>query len=52
VFVLLEWLRGGKRINPQREAIIHFAGLMLLMGLILVITFFDIVSPANINLGP
>jgi regulator of sigma E protease len=52
VFVILEWLRRGKRINPQREAIIHFSGLMLLMGLILVITFFDIVSPANLNLGP
>ena len=52
LFVLLEGLRGGKRINPRREAIIHFTGLMLLMGMILVITFFDIVSPANVNFGP
>ncbi len=53
VFVILEWLRGGKRINPQREAIIHFSGLVFLIGAILIITFFDIVSPAPpINWGP
>jgi len=53
VFVVLEWLRGGKRINPQREAIIHFAGLMLIIGLVVVITYFDIVSPApSINWVP
>jgi regulator of sigma E protease len=45
IFVLLEWLRGGKRINPEREAIIHLTGLMLLFGLMIVITYFDIVSP-------
>jgi regulator of sigma E protease len=53
LFVLIEALRGGKRIDPQREAVIHFAGLMLLMGLVAVITYFDIVSPAPpINWGP
>jgi len=53
VFVILEWLRGGKRVNPQREAVIHLAGLMLLMALIVVITYFDIVSPApNVTWGP
>ena len=53
VFVFLEWLRGGKRINPEREAMIHFAGLVVLMGLIVVITFFDITKPAPpINWGP
>ena len=45
-FVFVEWLRRGKRINPEREAVIHFAGLMLLFGLMIVITYFDIVSPA------
>jgi regulator of sigma E protease len=49
VFVFVEWLRGGKRLNPQREGMIHFAGLMLLVGLIVVITFFDIVSPAPVG---
>lgn len=49
VFVAIEWLRGGKRLNPQREGIIHFAGLMLLVGLIVVITVFDIMSPAQIG---
>jgi regulator of sigma E protease len=53
LFLLVEALRGGKRIDPQREAIIHFAGLVLLMGFVAVITYFDIVSPApQINWGP
>jgi regulator of sigma E protease len=46
VFVILEWLRGGKRINPQREAIIHLAGFAFFMALVVVITYFDIVQPA------
>lgn len=53
VFVLIEALRGGKRVDPQREAVIHFAGLMVLMGLFVIITYFDIVSPApSINWTP
>jgi len=53
LFLAIEWLRGGKRLNPQREAIIHFAGLMLLMGLVVIITYFDIVSPIpTITWGP
>ena len=41
VFLLVEGLR-GKPLNPQREGMVHFVGLMLLMGLIIVITFKDI----------
>ncbi len=42
MFVLLEWARGGKRISPQREGIIHLAGFGMLIGLVVVITYFDI----------
>jgi regulator of sigma E protease len=53
LFVLLEAVRGGKRVSPEREAMFHFAGLMFFMGLVVVITFFDIVKPApGISWGP
>jgi len=43
VFVLLEWFRRGKRISPQTEGMVHFVGFVLLIGVILVITYQDIV---------
>lgn len=52
VFVCVEWLRRGKRIDPQREAVIHFAGIMLILGLVVVITYLDIVSPTPNIWGP
>jgi len=53
IFVIVEWLRGGKRVDPRREAIIHFAGILVLMGLIVVITYYDIISPMpNLSWGP
>jgi regulator of sigma E protease len=42
LFVLLEIVRGGKRIDPQKEALVHLAGMVFLLGLMLVISFFDI----------
>ena len=42
MFVLLEWARGGKRISPEREGLIHFTGFVLLIGLVVVITYFDV----------
>lgn len=42
VFVLLEWVRRGKRIDPRKEGLVHLVGIMLLVSLMLVITFFDI----------
>ena len=41
-FVLLEWVRRGKRISPQKEGLVHMIGFVLLMGLILAITYQDI----------
>jgi len=53
IFVLLEWVRRGKRISPEREAIIHLMGLAFLMGLIVLISYYDIVSPPpDINWRP
>ncbi len=43
VFVLLEWIRRGKRISPKTEGLIHAIGFALLMAAILAITYQDIV---------
>lgn len=42
VFVLIEYARGGRRIAPEREAMVHFVGLVLMLSLAVVITFFDV----------
>mgnify|MGYP006992677435 FL=1 len=41
-FLLLEIIRRGKRINPQKEAIVHMIGFFAFIMLALIITFFDI----------
>ncbi len=43
VFVLLEWVRRGRRVSPKTEGLIHFIGFAMLMGLMLVITYRDII---------
>ena len=43
VFVLLEWVRRGKRISPKTEGLIHAIGFILLMAAILAITYQDII---------
>ncbi|MDY6892132.1 MAG: RIP metalloprotease RseP [Chloroflexota bacterium] len=42
VFVLLEVVRRGKRVSPRTEGLIHLIGFILIIGLMLVITYFDI----------
>jgi len=42
VFVLLEWIRRGKRVSPKTEGIVHSIGFMLLLGLLVLITYQDI----------
>ena len=42
-FVLLEWVRRGKRISPKIEGLVHFIGFAMLMGVILLITYQDII---------
>ena len=42
VLVLLEVVRGGKRLKPEVEGIINFAGMAILLTLMVVITFFDV----------
>lgn len=42
LFVLIEILRGGRRIAPEREGVVHFAGLVILLGFMFVVAFFDV----------
>jgi regulator of sigma E protease len=41
-FLVIEALRGGKRIAPEKEAIVHMVGFVLFIGLAVVVTFADI----------
>lgn len=42
-FIGLEALRGGKRVAPEKEGLIHLMGLVILIGLMLVVSYNDIV---------
>ena len=41
-FVLLELARGGRRISPKREALVHMIGFAVLMAFIVVVSINDI----------
>lgn len=50
-FILVEAVR-GRRIAPEREAAFHFAGIVLLLSLMVAISINDIVSPLpSVNWG-
>jgi regulator of sigma E protease len=41
-FVLLEVVRRGKRVAPEKEAIVHLIGLALILTLAVVVTYMDV----------
>jgi regulator of sigma E protease len=43
LFIIVEALR-GRRVNPEREGMIHMVGFMLLIGLLVLVTVRDITS--------
>jgi regulator of sigma E protease len=47
IFVLIEWLRRGKRISPRIEGIVHTIGFVVLLALLLLITYQDILRWAT-----
>ena len=47
VFVLLEWVRRGKRVSPKTEATVHSIGFILLMIVFLIISYHDILRIIN-----
>lgn len=42
MFVLLEIVRRGKRVAPEKEALVHFVGFVVLVSLVVVISYFDV----------
>lgn len=46
LFVLIEMVR-GKRVAPEREGRIHFVGIVFLVGLAFLISYFDILRIAS-----
>lgn len=42
-FVVFEALRRGKRVSPEKEGLIHLVGLAILIGLMLIVSYNDIV---------
>ena len=42
VFVLIEMVRRGKRISPQKEALVHLVGLAALLIMVVTLSYFDI----------
>jgi regulator of sigma E protease len=43
LLILIELLRGGKRLKPEREGIINFIGMVLLLTLMVIITVNDVI---------
>ena len=43
VFVVIEMIRRGKKISPEKEGLVHLTGFALLITAALVIGYFDIV---------
>jgi regulator of sigma E protease len=41
LFVVVEVLRGGKKLAPEREGIVHVAGLILLLGFMVIVLVLD-----------
>ena len=42
-FVLLEWVRRGKKISPKTEGLVHLVGFAMLIALALAVTYQDII---------
>ena len=43
LFLVIEWIRRGKRISPQREGLVHMVGFALLIGFIVLMSYRDVV---------
>ena len=42
MFVVIEWVRRGKRISPEREGLVHLVGFAIVIALIVVLSYTDI----------
>jgi regulator of sigma E protease len=46
-FIFIEFIRGGRRIAPEKEALVHFIGFAAILVLALVITYYDVARIIN-----
>ena len=46
--IVVEALR-GKRLDPHRESLVHLVGLILMLMLILIVTYYDITIPISVG---
>lgn len=44
IFLGLEWVRGGRPVDPAKEGLVHFIGLAVLMAFIVLVSVHDIVQ--------
>jgi regulator of sigma E protease len=42
LFVIIEWVRRGKRVPPEREGMVHLIGMAVLLTIFVLVTFLDI----------
>lgn len=42
LFVLIEVVRGGRRISPEKEGLVHLVGMVVLLGLMFFVAFGDV----------
>jgi regulator of sigma E protease len=47
VFVILEAVRRGKRISPEKEGLVHIIGMAILLGFVMLVSYFDVVRLTN-----
>ena len=43
IFILVEWVRRGRRVPPEKEGLVHAFGMMVLIAVMAVVTYFDYV---------
>jgi regulator of sigma E protease len=46
-FVLLEIVRRGKRIAPEKEGLVHLIGFVVIISLAVIVTYFDVLRIIN-----
>ena len=42
LFVVIEWVRRGKRVPPEREGMVHLIGMAVLLTIFVLVAFVDI----------
>jgi regulator of sigma E protease len=42
IFIILEWIRRGRRVSARIEGFVHSIGFMILLALLVLITYQDI----------